>query len=379
MDKKEKSLKSIICIMISMTVGAGLVYLANYKKIDFMNRYPEFLEVDEYAKDSLEIGVPENADKRIVADAYFRLYDDKYTFVEESLSPESKEYALEKVNNSSTAKESGFKIGFNESGQPYFSAVVEDMPADRQGIKVGDIIKNVDNFDVTEYKHAVRLVGKDGETAKLIILRDGKEMEVDFVCSSDTEKMTGVSAEMYGDTLYASIDSMEYESVSSFEKLLSESDFKSIVIDLRENGGGYTQTAIAAADLFIGTSETVMHAKNNSDSEVYKTDEEIVYDVPIVVLINEKTASAAEILTALLKQYGDATLVGTNTFGKGVFQNRGLFYGESIRYTAGYYTVGDWECYNGKGIKPDVEIDMDSDYIGTDKDVQLEKALELLK
>lgn len=68
-----------------------------------------------------------------------------------------------------------------------------------------------------------------------------------------------------------------------------------------------------------------------------------------------------------------------NTFGKGVFQNRGLFYGESIRYTAGYYTVGDWECYNGKGIKPDVEIDMDSDYIGTDKDVQLEKALELLK
>ena len=130
--------------------------------------------------------------------------------------------------------------------------------------------------------------------------------------------------------------------------------------------------------MFIGESQTVLQAQSELD-EIYETNDEILYDVPIAVLINENTASAAEILTALLKQYGDATLVGMNTFGKGVYQNKGIFYGNSVRYTEGYYTVGDWEDYHGKGIKPDVEIDMDSDYIGTDKDIQLEKALELAK
>ena len=68
-----------------------------------------------------------------------------------------------------------------------------------------------------------------------------------------------------------------------------------------------------------------------------------------------------------------------NTFGKGIYQNSGVFNGISVRYTEGKCFVGEWENYHGKGIKPDVEIDMDSDYIGTDKDIQLEKALELLK
>lgn len=379
MDKKEKFFKSLILSIASMGIGAGAMYLANYKELNFMSRYPELIEVDNYARKELEIAPPENPDKAVVADAYFRLYDDEYTFVEESLSPHSAEYGIKKVNDSSTAKESGFKIKFNEKKQPYFSAVVKGLPADKQGIKVGDVVKKVDDYELTDYNHAIRLTGENGTTVKLFIERDGKEFSLDFVRKTDSSQTTGVSSEMYGDTLYISIDSMNDTAVSEFTKALSENKFESVIIDLRDNGGGYTQTAISAADMFIGASETVMHAKNNSDSEVYKTDEEIVYDVPIAVLINEKTASAAEILTALLKQYGDATLVGTNTFGKGIFQNRAFYKGESVRYTEGYYTVGDWENYHKKGIKPDIEIDMDSQYIGTDKDIQLQKAIEVLK
>ncbi len=378
MDKKDKGFKTIIGIMISMSVGAGAMYLANYKKLDFMNRYPELIEADDFVKDNLLIEVPQNPDKRTVADAYFALYGDEYTFVEETEDSDSVEYALKKVNESSTAKKSGFRVQFNKSGQPYFSAVVEGLPAHKQGIKVGDIIKNIDDFEVTEYKHTVRLVGKDGETSKLIILRDGKEMEVDFVRSSDENERTGVTSHMYGNSLYVSIESFDYEVVEPFKQTVSENNFKSIIIDLRENGGGFTSAAVQIADMFIGKSKTVLQSKSD-DADVYETDEEILYDVPIVVLVNENTASAAEILTALLKQYGDATLVGMNTFGKGIYQNSGVFNGISVRYTEGKCFVGDWENYHGKGIKPDVEIDMDSDYIGTDKDIQLEKALELLK
>lgn len=378
MDKKDKGFKTIIGIMISMSVGAGAMYLANYKKLDFMNRYPELIEADDFVKDNLLIEVPQNPDKRTVADAYFALYGDEYTFVEETGDSDSLQYALKKVNKSSTAKKSGFRVQFNESGQPYFSAVVEGLPAHKQGIKVGDIIKNIDDFEVTEYKHAVRLVGKDGETAKLIIQRDGKEMEVDFVRSSAENERTGVTSHMYGNSLYVSIESFDYEVVETFKRTVSENNFKSIIIDLRENGGGFTSAAVQIADMFIGKSKTVLQSQSDDD-DIYETDEEILYDVPIVVLVNENTASAAEILTALLKQYGDTTLVGMNTFGKGIYQNSGVFNGISVRYTEGKCFVGDWENYHGKGIKPDVEIDMDSDYIGTDKDIQLEKALELLK
>lgn len=379
-NKNDKGFKTIVGIMISMGVGAGAMYLANYKQIEFMKRYPVLLEADEYARDTLLIEPPQNPDTHTVSDAYFALYGDKYTFVEDKADIESTEYALNKVNNSSTAKESGFRVQFNEEGKPYFSAIVEGLPADKQGLEVGDVIKNIDDLEVTEYKHAVRLVGKDGEKAKLIIQRDGKEISMDFIRCADNEKMDGVSCKKYGDTLYVSLADFYSERIEPFKKVLSENKFDSVIIDLRENGGGYTQVAVEIADMFIGESKTVLTAHSNEgDDEIYETDKEIIYNVPVVVLVNEKTASAAEIMTSLMKQYGDVTLVGMKTFGKGIYQNIGFFKGESVRYTDGYYTVGDWENYHGKGITPDVVIDMDSQYIGTDKDVQLEKAIELLK
>lgn len=378
MEKNTKKLISILKILVPMCVGAGTVYLANYKKIDFMNRYPQFLKADKFVKETLEIAPPENIDDKTVGKAYFALYGDKYTLMEESVDPNSVKYALDTVNDSSTAKKSGFKIQFNEKEEPYFSAIVSGMPADKQGIKVGDIIKNVDDFEVTEYKHAIRLLGDDGETAKIIIERDGKEIAMDFVRCSDEEISTGVESEMYGDTLYVSLDSVSSEIVEPFKETVANADFDSIIIDLRNNGGGYAEKAVDIADLFIGESQTVLYAQNGEKS-VYTTTADGEYNVPIVVLINEKTASAAEIFTALLKQYGDAKLVGMNTFGKGIYQNKAIFAGGSVKYTDGYYTVGDWECYQGIGIKPDYEIDMDSDYIGEINDIQLQFAVNLLK
>lgn len=378
MNNKEKAFVKIIAAMGLVGIGAGAMYLANYKKINFMNRYPVLIEVDDYARNELEILPPKNPDDSIVADAYFRLYDDKYTYIEESLSPHSEEYGLENVNNSSTAKESGFKIKFNDKKQPYFSTVIKGFPADRQGIKVGDVVKKVDDYELTDYNHAIRLTGENGTTMKLLIERDGKEMSIDFTLSTDDEVLSKVHSEMHGNTLYVALEKISGEAVAEFKAVLSEKSFGSIILDLRNNIGGQTNLAVSTADLFIGAATTTLYTYNGEEQHI-KTTDKITYDVPITVLINENTASAAEILTALLKQYGDAQLIGTNTFGKGIFQSRAFFKGETVRYTDGYYTVGDWECYHGVGIKPDVEIDMDADYIGTEYDVQLGKALELVK
>ena len=99
----------------------------------------------------------------------------------------------------------------------------------------------------------------------------------------------------------------------------------------------------------------------------------------VVLLVNNNTASSAEIFTAALKQHIEVTIVGENTRGKGVYQIVNLLdNGDQFKYTAGTYTVGDWECYQGVGIAPDVEVPMDRELIGTDDDIQLKKALELL-
>ncbi|MBO5164212.1 MAG: PDZ domain-containing protein [Ruminococcus sp.] len=374
--KNKKIFLLILGFACSAGLGAGGMYLANYKKINFMNRYPLLTELEDFAKEDLGMTPPEKSSDDAVIDAYFRLYDDKYTVFIPVEDSETIDYAVEKVNNSETAKDSGFRVRFNENEEPYFSAVVSGMPADKQGIRVGDIIKKIDGKEIKKYKNVVKLTGDDGKKQKLTLERDGEEIELDFVCVTNMDEKTGVSSRMYGKTQYIAIESISSDTAARFKELLNKSDFDSIIIDLRGNFGGYIQFSVEIADNFIGESETVMHGIDG-ENETYETTDNIKYDVPIVVLVNENTASAAEILTALLKQYGDATLVGTTTFGKGIYQDMAIFKGNNVKYTHGYYTVGDWECYQGIGIEPDIEVDMDPDYIGTDKDIQLQEALKI--
>lgn len=378
MKKKEKNFVVLIGAVALIGIGAGGTYLANFKKIEFMNRYPEFLEMDKFVTETLEIDVPNPEDEKSVISAYLSLYGDKYTRIDEALSWETKEFAVENVNNSSVAKTSGFRIQFNENEQPYFSFVMEDKEAYKQGIRVGDIIKNIDDFELTEYKHVIRIDGENGETAKLIIERDGEELALEFIRNANEAEQKGIDSQLYEETLYIALDNIDSEITEAFKQEVSDKKFENLIIDLRNNPGGRIEAAVDLADLFIDEAQVKCYAQNGSVS-VVETHKGIEYDVQITVLINEKTVSAAEILTGLLKQYGNATLVGMNTVGKSIYQNGALYKKQNIRYTEGYVTVGDWECYQGKGIKPDIEIDMDSDYIGTEYDIQLEKALELAK
>ena len=97
-------------------------------------------------------------------------------------------------------------------------------------------------------------------------------------------------------------------------------------------------------------------------------------------MINDGTASASEIFTAVLKKNADATLVGTNTYGKGVFQREMLLSnGGHLHFTAGTFEVEGWDNWDGVGIAPDVEVPMDKELIGTDNDIQLKKAIALLE
>lgn len=157
------------------------------------------------------------------------------------------------------------------------------------------------------------------------------------------------------------------------------------VIDLRENKGGYTDYCMNMLEYFIEPQKVVKYYYNDGKTK----DVEIINnnkctDEKVIILVNENTASAAEIFTSAMMQFydGEVTVVGTKTYGKGTFQEyKSLSDNERFRYTAGTYTVGSWQCYDGAGITPDIEVSMEysPDIICTDEDVQLQKALDLFK
>lgn len=378
MDKKQRFFSLTVGIVVSMTVGAGGMYLANYKKIEFMNRYPVMLEVEDFMLDTLEVEKPSDYSDETVINAYLALYGDKYTKYEAHRDIFSKEFIVEETNASSVALGSGFQINFDKNDNLYISYIEKGKAADKQGLVVGDIIKSIDGNEIVEYKNAKKIRGENGTTVKLLIERNGEDLEINFKRDCDVMKKSGITSRRFNDILYLKVDSISVDMYEPFAQALEHENFGSLVLDLRDNGGGLVNIAVKISDLFVGKASIASHSVNGDVETEYTTDD-IAYDVPIVVLVNEKTASAAEIITALLKQYGDATIVGARTFGKGIYQNEVMFKKGTITYTDGYVTVGDWECYHEIGIEPDFEIPMDSTLIGTENDIQLEKALELVK
>ena len=158
------------------------------------------------------------------------------------------------------------------------------------------------------------------------------------------------------------------------------------IIDLRENIGGMTDYGINSLGYFLPPVDNLMTynyydgtAKTRGISRNSKKT-----SADVVILVNEKTASAAEIFTSAMKQFydGNVTIIGTQTRGKGSFQEFVyLSDNEQFKYTAGKYTVGNWQCYDGVGISPDIEISMDyqPEIICTDDDIQFQSALDLFK
>lgn len=179
------------------------------------------------------------------------------------------------------------------------------------------------------------------------------------------------------------------DGIQGFTKFFKDNENPEIdgyIIDLRNNIGGHTDYCLSILGYFLDQPLTVgkYHYYNGEEEELKISGTKKTNDEKVIILINEKTASSAEIFTSAMKQFynGDVTTIGTATKGKGTFQKiQYLSDDEFVKYTAGYYTVGNWDCYDGIGISPDIELSMDydSDIICTNDDIQLQKALELFK
>lgn len=315
----------------------------------------------------------------------FDSIDDNYT---RYITPEEYEEMLKEGNEEYVGI--GVHISQNTStGTMVIISVMPDSPAKEAGLMSGDIVLNVDDIAVTKetYSEAVSaLKGKEGTVAKLVIQRGEEKINKEVTRKKITS--SNVESDVI-DNKYGYIRVLEFENniynqfKEEYTKLMEEKKVEGLIIDLRNNPGGIVSETVKIADLLCGEGKIVETVYRDGSKKVYTSDAENKCTVPLVVLVNESSASASEILAGAVKDLKQGTLVGKKTYGKGIVQsivplNEG---GAVSVTTAKYYTASGIEIH-GNGIEPNVEVDisdvnrgMTVDY---NKDEQLRKAVEIL-
>lgn len=268
---------------------------------------------------------------------------------------------------------------------------IENSPAEKAGILPGDLITKVDDVEYTGDKleeASNKIRGEEGTKVKLEIYRNGETKTFELtrtkvVVSHVTTKV------LNNDIGYIAISDFEGECASEFEtkyKQLEKQGIKKLIIDIRNNGGGIVDEALKIANMLVDKDSTLLITKDKSDKEeVTKATEKPIINIPTVVLVNEYSASASEILAGALKDNGKATLVGTKTYGKGIIQElHQLSDGSGLKITVSEYYTPNHNAIHKIGITPDVEVNLSEDVkqqttIQEKDDNQLQKAIEILK
>ena len=267
----------------------------------------------------------------------------------------------------------GITFAADDTGAFAVIGTVEGSPAQKAGIKEGDIITKVDGKTYDNADAAAAAIrGKKGTKVKITVERDGKEkvyeLTRDVIVNQSAE-----SKVLDGNIGYIKLTEFDEHTDEDFEKALDELEKKNVkgfILDLRNNGGGLVDSSVNIADNLLGKGVVTYMEDRAGHKEYFKSDEDKTR-LPYVILVNGSSASASEILTAAVKDFGQGKIVGTKTFGKGVVQiTQKLSDGSAYKLTVMQYFSPDGNVINGKGIEPD--------YVVKGKTKQLEKAKELL-
>lgn len=273
----------------------------------------------------------------------------------------------------------GITFSENSSGELVIVRVLRGGPAAAAGLKAGDVLLKADGvaYDDSE-EMASHLRGEEGSQVEVTYRRKGREKTVSLV-----------RAQVEEPSVYSSIIDREYGyiRITAFEKTTAEQfkteladmerkNVKGLIVDLRDNPGGYMDQGIEVADMLLPEC-TITHTEDKQGKKEYYNSDENCTRLEYTVLVNGNTASAAEIVAAAIKDNHGGKLVGTKTFGKGIIQGAMEFNDHTaLKLTIMQYLSPEGNPINGIGIKPDYRVKASAE---GKADAQLEKALKLLK
>lgn len=268
---------------------------------------------------------------------------------------------------------------------------IKNSPAETAGIQPGDLIiavngKEYTGDEMTQMSNDIK--GEEGTEVTLTILRNNESLEIKV--KREKIKVNPVESKVLENNIgyiaFTSFDETTAEDFKSKFEELQKQNIKSLIIDLRNNGGGLVDQAVDIAGYVLDKDSVVLYEVDKNGNEVVeKTTTDPIIDMPIIILTNENTASASEILAGALKDFGKAKTVGIKTYGKGVIQEiLSVKDGSGIKITTSEYQTPNRNKINKIGIEPDEKVELPDDVtsvlnVPEDKDTQLQKAIEMLK
>lgn len=339
-----------------------------------MNKLASYIETF-YLDDVSEEDMAEGAFKGVVA-ALGDLYSEYYT-----------EEEYESLMESTSGEYNGIGVSISqkeENGEITIATVFDDTPAKEAGIQEGDVIVAVDGNDMTgkSSQDVVSMIkGKTDGTVTITVMRNGEKLDIQVEIRK-VERPTVANHMMDGNIGYIKLGEFDGVSTSQFSEALNElkdQGMEKLVIDIRDNPGGRLDVVCDLLDLFVDKDKLIVYTKdkNGNKQEEYTRYDASVKDIPISIIVNGNSASAAEVFTGVMQDYGLAKIVGTQTFGKGIVQKiLDMGDGSAVKLTVSKYYLPNDENIHGQGITPDYVIDADEN---TEEDVQLNKAVEVLE
>jgi carboxyl-terminal processing protease len=283
------------------------------------------------------------------------------------LSPD--DYKYEQSNVQGSFEGIGAQVSVNKDNEIIIAAPLEDSPAAKAGIKTGDIILEVNGVSIQGLslnEVVMKIRGPAGSPVKILILHEGETTPLEVEIVRAKINSTSVISSMKGTLLYIRIFSFSERTNDELQAILDSTDLKSatgIILDLRDNPGGIVDTVVNVASHFIKEGNIIVMRDNQGNTTSKAVNPNGVFtDLPMVVLVNQYSASGSEVLSGALQDYQRATIAGVVTLGKGSYDAFFTLQDNS----AIYLTIGRWLTPNGreiegKGITPDVVLTQTGD------------------
>lgn len=379
----------IIIIIISgltASLATGIIMASN-SRTSSGTTYSELLQ-DEGIRSFLDVyadvvnGYYENVDKNKAIDSAINgmmsYLGDKYTTYLNGDETNS-------LNNSLSGSYNGIGVLVKEGA--VIESIFDDSPAEKAGLKVGDQIVGIDNNDVREKElsEITKIIKDHKGDLKLNIIRNNQPLDI-IVNVGNVNKPAITYTTMDKDNkkvgyLYiATFSTTVADQVKTALNKIESQNIEGLIIDLRNNGGGYLSAASDIASMFLEKDKVIYSLESKENIETFKDQSEEKRNYNIVILVNDGTASASEIMTAALKDsYNNVKIIGTKTYGKGkVQQTKSLTDGTMVKYTTAKWLRPNGDCIDNIGIVPDYVIDIVKNEDGSFEDTQLQKAIEVV-
>lgn len=388
MNNKLSKTKIFLTALISSAItGAVVLGLCNKHFSDLKekeNIIQEIFEVKDYID---KFFYEDTDDETLVTSALKGLVDGLNDDYAAYMTPE--EYEQSVISSQGSLTGIGITVIQNNEKKIEIVSVTENSPASKYDIKKGDILTAVNGIDAenVEYDNLIGLVrGKEGTDVTITLDRNGKKLEY-TITREKIDTITVTYDMLENNIAYIKITGFKETTVEQYEKALDnalENDAQGIIFDLRDNGGGLLTSCSACLDPLLPEGVVATAEFKNGKTEVICESDKNELKLPMAVLVNENTASAAELFASALRDFDKAKLIGTKTFGKGIMQNTvELKNGGGLKLTVATYKTAKSDCYHKVGLLPDYEVELpeDTDISNPDPetDPQLKKALEILK